>query len=196
MHVKLLGVCLGLSALFGTGLAAQEPQPNPQVVIETSEGDITVELFRSEARVSVVNFLTYVNDGYYDGTIFHRVIRDFMVQGGGFTEALSRVTEGLRGGILNEATNGLKNERGTVALARTANPNSGSSQFFINTADNSALDHQNTTDQGYGYAVFGRVIDGMNVVDQIEEKPTYTTVTGMGDVPREPITINQIRRIE
>lgn len=196
MHVRLLAVWIGLGALCGIGVAAQEPPPNPQVVIETSEGDITVELFRAEARVSVVNFLTYVNDGFYDGTIFHRVIRNFMVQGGGFTEDLSRVTEGLRGGILNEATNGLKNERGTVALARTANPNSGSSQFFINTADNSDLDHQNTTDQGYGYAVFGRVLDGMDVVDQIEEKPTYTTVTGMGDVPRQAIIINKIRRIE
>ena len=197
MHATHLAVCLGLTAILtSVSASAQEPQPNPQVLIETSEGDITVELLRREARVTVVNFLTYVGDGFYDGTVFHRVIRNFMIQGGGFNEDLAPVTEGLRGGILNEATNGLKNLRGTVALARSANPSSGSAQFFINTADNPALDHKDTSERGYGYAVFGRVIDGMDVVDRIEEKPTYNTVTGMSDVPRQTITINQIQRIE
>ena len=200
MNAKPLSACLlGLGIiLLGAGASAQppQPQPNPRVVIETSEGDITVELLRSEARVSVVNFLTYVRDGFYDGTVFHRVIRNFMIQGGGFVEDLSFKTEGLRGGVLNEATNGLKNLRGTIAVARTANPNSGSAQFFINTSDNATLDHKNTSDAGYGYAVFGRVIDGMDVVDEIETRPTYNTVTGMSDVPRQTITINQIRRIE
>lgn len=199
MKAKLFAACLSLSViLVPSGVDAQtpQPQPNPQVVIETSEGDITVELLRSEARVSVVNFLTYVRDGFYDGTIFHRVIRNFMIQGGGFDKDLNPVLEGLRGGILNEATNGLKNLRGTVALARTASPNSGAAQFFINTSDNASLDHKNTSDAGYGYAVFGRVVDGMDVVDRIEGKSTYTTATGIADVPRQTITITQIRRIE
>ena len=200
MNARHLSACLvGLGVvLTGAGANAQapQPQPNPRVLIETSEGDITIELLRSDARVSVSNFLTYVRDGFYDGTVFHRVIRNFMIQGGGLDEDLAPKTEGLRGGVLNEATNGLKNLRGTVAVARTSNPNSGSAQFFINTVDNAALDHKNTTDAGYGYAVFGRVIDGMDVVDEIQRKPTYSTVTGMSDVPRRTITISQIRRLE
>ena len=197
-YLSVYVVFLGIVLLGTSGANAQppQPQPNPQVLIETSEGNITVELLRSEARVSVVNFLTYVRDGFYDGTVFHRVIRNFMVQGGGFDAELTPKMEGLRGGVLNEATNGLKNLRGTVAVARTANPNSGSAQFFINTSDNTALDHKDTTDAGYGYAVFGRVIDGMDVVETIEGKPTYNTVTGMNNVPRQTITITQIRRIE
>ncbi len=197
-YLSVYVVFLGIVLLGTSGANAQppQPQPNPQVLIETSEGNITVELLRSEARVSVVNFLTYVRDGFYDGTVFHRVIRNFMVQGGGFDAELTPKMEGLRGGVLNEATNGLKNLRGTVAVARTANPNSGSAQFFINTSDNAALDHKDTTDAGYGYAVFGRVIDGMDVVETIEGKPTYNTVTGMNNVPRQTITITQIRRIE
>lgn len=185
-------------AVLSISVTGQEPQPqpNPEVVIETSEGDITVELFRSEARVSVVNFLTYVRDGFYDGTVFHRVVRDFMIQGGGVDADLNPVTDGIRGGILNEATNGLKNERGTVAVARSADPNSGRAQFFINTANNSSLDHSDTTAEGYGYAVFGRVIDGMDVVDKIDRKPTRTTFTGIADVPISAITINHIRRTE
>ena len=201
MNRKYLAACLiglGILIIVGAGANAQapQPQPNPRVLIETSEGDITVELLRSDARVSVSNFLTYVRDGFYDGTVFHRVIRNFMVQGGGLDEDLAPKTEGLRGGVLNEATNGLKNLRGTLAVARSAKPNSGSAQFFINTVDNPALDHKNTTDAGYGYAVFGRVIDGMDVVDQIERRPTYETVTGMSGIPREAITINQIRRLD
>ena len=196
-HLSASLVGLGI-VLFCADANAQapQPQPNPRVLIETSEGDITIELLRSDARVSVSNFLAYVRDGFYDGTVFHRVIRNFMIQGGGFDEDLAPKTEGLRGGVLNEATNGLKNLRGTVAVARTSNPNSGSAQFFINTVDNAALDHKNTTDAGYGYAVFGRVIDGMDVVDEIQRKPTYSTVTGMSDVPRRTITISQIRRLE
>ena len=193
--VSLVGVGIVIVAA-GANAQAPQPQPNPRVLIETSEGDITVELLSSDARVSVSNFLAYVRDGYYNGTVFHRVIRNFMIQGGGLDEDLAPKVEGLRGGVLNEATNGLKNLRGTVAVARTSKPNSGSAQFFINTTNNSALDHKNTTDAGYGYAVFGQVIDGMDVVDEIERKPTYRTVTGMSDVPRRTITINQIRRLE
>ena len=177
------------------GAAAQEPPANPRVVIETSMGDITVELLRRAAPVSVANFLTYVQAGYYDGTVFHRVIRNFMIQGGGFTEDLERKMDGLRGGILNEATNGLENQRGTVAMARTAAPNSASSQFFINVEDNGSLDHRNTTQRGFGYAVFGRVSEGMDVVDDIRGVATHTA-NDMDDVPRGTVLITTIRRVE
>ncbi len=178
-----------------SGAAAQEPPANPRVVIETSMGDITVELLRSAAPVSVANFLTYVQAGYYDGTVFHRVIRNFMIQGGGLTEDLERKMDGLRGGILNEATNGLENQRGTVAMARTAAPNSASSQFFINVEDNGSLDHRNTTQRGFGYAVFGRVSEGMDVVDDIRGVATHTA-NDMDNVPRETVRITTIRRVE
>ncbi len=193
-----LTCALLLGTLAAGSAAAQDPQappPDPRVVIETTEGDITLELFRQDARVSVVNFLTYVQNGFYDGTIFHRVIRGFMVQGGGYTEDLAPKTEGLRGGILNEATNNIRNRRGTVAMARTADPNSARAQFFINTVDNRSLDHKDRTDRGFGYAVFGRVVDGMDVVEQIERTRTHR-VNGLDDVPREPIVIRQIRRLD
>ena len=186
---RAAGVVLIVVAAATAQPTAQEPQPNPSVVIETTSGDITIELLRTKAPVSVANFLTYVQDGFYEGTIFHRVIRGFMIQGGGVLEDLTRKTDGLRGGILNEATNNLKNREGTVAMARTAAPNSASSQFFINVADNSSLDHKNRTDADFGYAVFGRVTAGMDVVEQIERTKTRD------DVPVEPIVITQIRRL-
>lgn len=186
---------IACAASSPTAALAQDPPPNPQVVIETSMGDITVELFRGDAPVSVVNFLTYVQAGYYDGTIFHRVIRDFMIQGGGLTENLEYKLDGLRGGILNEATNNLQNRRGTVAMARTGEPNSARSQFFINVENNSALNHRNSTAQGFGYAVFGRVVDGMDVVDDIARVPTGR-VNDVDDVPRETIAIHTIRRLD
>ena len=195
---RLLTCAVLLAALPASGTAAQEPQgspPDPKVVIETTEGDITVELFRQDARVSVVNFLTYVQNGFYDGTIFHRVIRGFMIQGGGYTEDLQPKTEGLRGGILNEATNRIRNRRGTLAMARTADPNSARAQFFINTVDNTSLDHRDRSDRGFGYAVFGRVVDGMDVVERIERTRTHRA-NGLDDVPREPIVISQIRRLD
>jgi cyclophilin family peptidyl-prolyl cis-trans isomerase len=184
-----------IGALAAGSAAAQEPQPDPRVVIETTEGDITLELFRQDARVSVANFLTYVQNGFYDGTIFHRVMRGFMVQGGGYTEDLAPKTEGLRGGILNEATNNIRNRRGTVAMARTAAPNSARAQFFINTVDNRSLDHKDRTDRGFGYAVFGRVVDGMDIVERMERTRTHS-VNGLDNVPREPIVIRQIRRLD
>lgn len=191
-RVALCGV------LFTVALIAQEPQeapPNPRVVIETTEGNITVELFREDARVTVVNFLTYVQDGFYTGTIFHRVIRDFMIQGGGFTMDVAPKTDGLRGGILNEATNRIDNRRGTIAMARTGVPNSAQAQFFINTENNRSLNHRDTSQRGFGYAVFGRVVEGMGVVDTIERTRTHR-VNGMDDVPREPVIIKQIRRLD
>jgi len=181
--------------------SSQPPPQNPHVVVETSLGEITLELFRSQARVTVVNFLTYVQAGYYDGTIFHRVIRSAMIQGGGLNPDLSPRTEGLRGGILNEAINGLQNERGTVAMARLGTPNSARTQFFINTEDNNSFNHKNTSANGFGYAVFGQVIDGMDVVDRIARVPTRRLEGRIGepsmrDVPRENVVINAIRRVE
>ena len=174
---------------------AQDPPPNPHVVIETSMGDITVELFRPRAPVSVVNFLTYVQAGFYDGTIFHRVIRNLIIQGGGLEQDHTPRVEGLRGGILNEATNRLQNRRGTIAMARLASPNSARAQFFINVGHNDTFNHRNTTRQGYGYAVFGRVVDGMDVVDDISRVRT-TRVDRMNDVPRENVVIHTIRRVD
>ena len=174
---------------------AQEPPPNPEVVIETSMGDITVELFRSEARVTVVNFLTYVLAGYYDGTIIHRVLRNQIIQGGGLNQDHTPRLEGLRGGILNEATNRLRNERGTIAMARLDTPNSARAQFFINVRNNPSFNHRDRSRNGFGYAVFGRVVDGMDVVDEIAGVRVQR-VNGMRNVPRENIVIHTIRRLE
>lgn len=174
---------------------AQEAPPNPRVVIETSMGDVTVELFRPRAPVSVVNFLTYVQAGFYDGTIFHRVIRNLIIQGGGLEEDHTPRVEGLRGGILNEATNRLQNRRGTIAMARLGEPNSARAQFFINVGHNDVFNHRNTTREGYGYAVFGEVVDGMDVVDDIARVRT-TRVGRMNDVPRENVVIHTIRRVD
>ncbi len=174
---------------------AQEPPPNPQVVIETSMGDITVELFRPDAPVSVVNFLTYVLAGYYDGTIIHRVLRNQIIQGGGLNQDHTPRMEGLRGGILNEATNRLRNDRGTIAMARVASPNSARAQFFINVRNNPSFNHRDRSRNGFGYAVFGRVVEGMDVVDEIAGVRT-TRVNGMRDVPRENVVIHTIRRLE
>lgn len=189
--------CVGDIALD----SSQPPPQNPQVVVETSLGNITLELFRSQARVTVVNFLTYVQAGYYDGTIFHRVIRSALIQGGGLNPDLSPRTEGLRGGILNEATNGLQNERGTIAMARLGTPNSARAQFFINTEDNNSFNHRNTSADGFGYAVFGQVVDGMDVVDKIARVPTRRLEGQIGepsirDVPRESVVITAVRRVE
>ena len=189
--------CVGNIALD----SSQPPRQNPQVVVETSLGNITLELFRSQARVTVVNFLTYVQAGYYDGTIFHRVIRSALIQGGGLNPDLSPKTEGLRGGILNEATNGLQNERGTIAMARLSTPNSARAQFFINTEDNNSFNHRDTSADGFGYAVFGQVIDGMDVVDKIARVPTRRLEGRIGepsirDVPRESVVITAVRRVE
>jgi cyclophilin family peptidyl-prolyl cis-trans isomerase len=163
---------------------------NPVVVIETSMGDITVELDAQRAPKSVENFLQYVKEDFYAGTTFHRVIRGFMIQGGGLTPDMAR--KNTRPAIQNEAHNGLVNARGTIAMARTGEVNSATSQFFINTASNAALDHRDKSVQGYGYAVFGKVIAGMDVVDKIEGVRT-TTKAGHRDVPQEPVMIKTVR---
>ena len=150
----------------------KEPQVTEIAVLETSKGVIEIELNRGKAPTTVGNFVKYVNDGYYNGTVFHRVIQDFMIQGGGFdTNATYKIGYSP---IQSEARNGLKNVRGTIAMARSTDPNSATSQFFINTVDNPGLDYPNP--DGYGYAVFGKVVKGMDVVDQIEAANT-TTVT-------------------
>lgn len=159
---------------------------NPQVVLETSKGNIVLELYPDKAPVSVENFIAYVDSGFYNGTIFHRVIDNFMIQGGGFDKDLNR--KETREPILNEAKNGLKNYRGTIAYARTNIINSATSQFFINVVDNHSLNHRDESDQGYGYAVFGKVIKGMDVVDKIKAVKTGVQ-KGMKDVPKEPVVI-------
>ncbi len=154
------------------------------VKLQTSMGDIVVDLDEQAAPVTVKNFLAYVEDGFFDGKIFHRVIRDFMIQGGGFTAEMSQSK--TREAIVNEAANGLKNERGTIAMARTNDPNSATAQFFINHKDNDFLNYVN--DANPGYAVFGKTVEGMDVVDAIASVAT-TTKQGMGDVPVEPVVI-------
>ena len=158
-------------------------QDNPVVVMDTSMGTITIELFGEAAPISVENFLSYVDDGHYDGVIFHRVIQGFMIQGGRFTPSMS--PRPTRAPIRNEAANGLTNQRYTLAMARTAEVDSATDQFFINTVDNDFLNHQV---RDYGYAVFGRVIDGIDVVDRIESTPASNSV------PNEPIIIESARR--
>lgn len=159
------------------------------VVLHTNHGPIAIELFQQQAPESVNNFLTYVQEGHYDGTVFHRVIDGFMIQGGGFDEDFRQ--KSTRGPITNEADNGLRNERGTLAMARTGDPHSATAQFFINVADNTFLDHQGThSSQAWGYAVFGRVVEGMEVVDAIKRVPT-TNRGPFQDVPREPVIIER-----
>jgi cyclophilin family peptidyl-prolyl cis-trans isomerase len=160
------------------------------VVLETSHGDIAIELFAKEAPESVANFLQYVDDGFYCGAIFHRVIPGFMIQGGGFNADFS--AKETRAPIKNEAKNGLKNSRGTVAMARTNDINSASAQFFINLKDNEFLDNKPGS---YGYAVFGRVTDGMDVVDQIAAVKTGRR-KGYEDAPLEAVTIVAARRLD
>jgi cyclophilin family peptidyl-prolyl cis-trans isomerase len=165
---------------------------NPSVLIETTMGNITIELDMQNAPSSSENFLAYVDDGYYVGTTFHRVIPDFMIQGGGITDDMQDKSS-KRAPIENEANNGLKNDRGTLAMARTSDPHSATSQFFINHADNAFLNFTSESMQGWGYAVFGRVTDGMDVVDAIAQVPTGNK-GGHQNVPLETITITDVKR--
>ena len=166
---------------------------NPLVLLETTSGDILIELFHDKAPDSVANFLAYVDDGFYENTIFHRVIKGFMIQGGGLDIRMN--PKETRDPITNEATNGLKNLRGTVAMARTSEIHSATAQFFINTVDNAFLDHSEETPQGYGYAVFGQVTEGLNVVDKIEKAKTKDT-PHYEDVPVDSILITGCSRFE
>jgi peptidyl-prolyl cis-trans isomerase A (cyclophilin A) len=169
---------------------ALTPAPgNPLVTISTSFGDITIELFKGLAPVSVENFLQYATDGFYADTVFHRVKAGFMIQGGGFTASLAE--KPTRPPIQNEATNGLRNARGTVGMARMAALRSATAQFYINVVDNRRLDHTGYAPDEFGYAVFGRVLSGLDVVDRIAAVPTRSTA-GMDDVPVEPVIIKGV----
>jgi cyclophilin family peptidyl-prolyl cis-trans isomerase len=183
------------------GAQPQAPQPpaeapapgNPVVTISTSLGDITVELFKDRAPVSVDNFIRYTAEGFYEGTIFHRVKKNFMIQGGGFTPDLTE--KPAHAPIQNEATNGLRNVRGTIAMARRMALRSATAQFYINVVDNHMLDHTGFSPEDFGYAVFGRVLSGMEVADRIAAVATKT-VGEMDDVPVEPVLIKSVRVVK
>ncbi len=162
---------------------------NPRIRLETNKGTIVLELDQKSSPKTVDNFLGYVRNGFYNGTIFHRVIRDFMIQGGGFTAKMHQ--KPTRAPITNEADNGLGNLRGTVAMARTMDPHSATAQFFINTVDNPFLDHKGKDSHGWGYCVFGKVVEGMHVVDAIASQPTITK-SGFDDVPASLVIIEQM----
>jgi cyclophilin family peptidyl-prolyl cis-trans isomerase len=179
-----------------SGSPRQAPAPSaatgPQVLMRTSMGDITIRLFPDKAPISVANFLSYVDEGFYNGTIFHRVSEGYVVQGGGFTSNMTK--KDTRPPIKNEAGNGLSNRRGTVAMARINLVDSATSQFFINVADNTFIDHKNDTPRDFGYAVFGEVVSGMEVVDRISAVKTGSKGPFPGECPLESVTILSITR--
>lgn len=202
MKSKFFALFTAALLMVGASLFAQQPTDsvqvkaedasagkNPIVLIETNQGNIIVQLFPDKAPITVENFLQYVQDGFYDGTIFHRVINGFMIQGGGFEPGM--VPRKTRNPIKNEAENGLKNKVGTIAMARSRAIDSATAQFFINVSDNDSLDFKGPTAGGYGYCVFGEVIDGMRVVNSI--KSVKTERQGVfSDVPSEPIVIKKV----
>ncbi len=198
--VVLAAVTLVASSnLLSSDPQSEEPKTNakdPVVMIDTSMGKIEVELYKDKAPQTVKNFLRYVNEKFYDGTIFHRVVPDFMIQGGGFTEDLKE--KKTHEPVANEAGNGLSNKRGTIAMARTNDPDSATAQFYINTGKdengNPSLDRKNAQD-GFGYTVFGKVIKGMDVVDKIQRVETGVK-DGMRDVPTETVTIKSVRVVK
>lgn len=164
-----------------------------KVNMETSKGNIVLELYPDKAPKSVANFLKYAEDGFYNNTIFHRVIDNFMIQGGGFDKTYNRKPS--RDAIKNEADNGLKNDRGTIAMARTPDPHSATAQFFINVKDNAFLNFSGKNSRGWGYAVFGKVVKGMEVVDAIKTTPTGRGGPFPQDVPREMIVITKVSKV-
>ena len=181
-------VCV-VSLSLATVAAAAD---NPKVALETNKGRIVLELQPDKAPVTVENFLQYVDDGFFEGTIFHRVIKGFMIQGGGFTAEMKK--KPTRASIKNEAGNGLANSRGTIAMARTMVVDSATAQFFINSVDNAFLDHRDESPKGFGYAVFGRVVEGLDVVDAISAVKTGMS-RGFRDVPVEPVVIETAVRL-
>lgn len=174
--------------LLSAALSCQSAEDKNMVIFETTLGVITIELYPKKAPVTVQNFLYYVESGFFDQTIFHRVVPGFVIQGGGFVAGLTQ--KETQPPIKNEATNGLRNTRGTLSMARTSVVDSATSQFFINLADNAFLDHRDTSDAGYGYAVFGKVAEGMEVVDAIAAQPTASG-GGFRDVPTKDIVITK-----
>ena len=195
--IPLVAVIAAIASLFLLPLAQGEKtmndSTNPSVLIETNMGNITIELDAKNAPNTTANFLAYVDDGYFVDTTFHRVIPGFMIQGGGITADMQDKPSS-RAAIKNEANNGLKNDRGTIAMARTNDPHSATSQFFINLKDNGFLNHTSESMQGWGYAVFGKVTDGMDVVDAIAAVQTGNK-GGHQDVPVETITITGVKRL-
>ena len=190
MKKTLLALLLLLTA--GVTTAAQSKDP-VTVLITTSKGNITVQLLPAKAPETVANFLRYVDEGFYNGTIFHRVISGFMIQGGGFDQEYTK--KPTHDPVMNEADNGLPNVRGSIAMARTSDPHSATAQFFINHTDNPALDHRNKG-SGWGYAVFGKVTDGMEVVDKIASVDTGPGGPFRQDAPREMVVIETISQIK
>jgi cyclophilin family peptidyl-prolyl cis-trans isomerase len=193
MSIKLLFGIMSVVFLLAFPLSNTAADKNPKVIMKTSMGDITLELYMDKAPVTVKNFLGYVDDKFYDGTIFHRVIKGFMIQGGGHTADMNK--KPTKGAIKNEADNGLSNKKGTIAMARMPDPHSATAQFFINHADNDNLDFSAKTDQGYGYCVFGKVVAGKDVVDAIANVKIMTR-SGMQNVPRETIEIISVTKVE
>lgn len=187
MKQLLMSICL--LGVFAIGPILAGDNKNPRVVLDTSAGKIVLELYADKAPITVKNFLQYAEDKHYDGTIFHRVIADFMIQGGGFEPGLK--PRKTREPIKNESTNGLSNERGTIAMARTGDPDSATCQFFINTVDNKRLDRSSAS---AGYAVFGKVVDGIDVVDAIRRVDTGSQ-GGFKDVPTKDVVIRTVRRL-
>ena len=193
LYLSLLMCIFSLNVLADNN-AETSTETNPRVNIQTNHGAIVLELDRQNAPLSTENFLTYVNDGFYEGAIFHRVIKDFMIQGGGFDQDYNQ--KETRAPINNEADNGLSNTRGTVAMARTGDPHSANAQFFINVADNDRLDPTKAPYNGsWGYTVFGSVIEGMDVVDKIVNTKSGPAGEFSRDVPVVPIIINKVARV-
>ena len=188
-RIIFIVAALSLSAGIACAADAVKKSKNPVVVMETSMGNVKMELFEAEAPVSVKHFLEYANSGFYNGTIFHRVIANFMIQGGGFTTDFN--SKPTKAPIKNEAGNGLKNQRGTLAMARTGVVDSATAQFFVNVVDNDFLNQRDKTQQGFGYAVFGKVVEGMDVVDKIAAVKTVTR--GFPDVPEKQVVIKSIK---
>lgn len=184
MSAALVALAMGVST---TSTQADEP---PRVTFETSLGSFVLELDREGAPETVANFLAYVRDGFYEGAIFHRVIAGFMIQGGGFTEEFRQLQ--TRAPVRNEADRGGRNDRGTIAMARTSDPHSATAQFFINVADNDFLNHKAPTPQGWGYTAFGRVVEGMETVDRIAAVETGSRGP-FNDVPKEAVVIRGVR---
>ena len=190
MKSVILGVFMLFCLVGGVFGSENDVNNDPVVCMKTNAGTVELQLFPDKAPITVKNFLRYVNDGFYDGTIFHRVIRNFMIQGGGYTTDYQK--KKTFAPIKNEADNGLKNETGTIAMARTADPNSATSQFFINTKNNAFLNYTAPTRNGWGYAVFGKVIKGMDVVDKISEINTGTGGPFSSDVPKTQVVIEKM----
>jgi len=193
--MRLKGLLAGVLLACAVAGPAQsaERKANPVVIMETSLGTMKIELWADKAPESVKNFLAYVDDKHYDGTIFHRVISNFMIQGGGFTPDMEQ--KDTKPPVKNEARSDVKNDKGTLAMARTSDVNSATAQFFINVKDNDFLNHRDETARGFGYCVFGKVIEGMDVVDKIKNVRTGTK-GHYSDVPVEPVVIKSVKRAD